>query len=75
MRIIINDRVIDIHEATLQLTYEEVVALGGESGTPFVKYSSKRDDVVVRSGTMNPGGFPVLLTDVMWFRITQTGSA
>jgi hypothetical protein len=73
MRIVVNGRDVRFDPATI--TYEEVVTLAGESGTPSVTYSSKRDGDTRRAGTMYPGCSPVLLTDVMVFTVIHTGAA
>lgn len=73
VKITINDRLFD-HDPPC-ITYEEVVALAGYAGNEYlVKYSSKRDGVVRREGTLNVGT-TVLITDVMSFRVSHAGNA
>ncbi len=73
MRVVVNGSAAWFDPITI--TYEEVVALAGETGTPSVTYCSKRDGDTRRSGTMHPGCSPVLLSDVMSFTVIHTGGA
>lgn len=73
-KIVVNERLIEFTPACI--TYEEVVTLAGFSGNEcFVAYSSKRDGIVIRKGLMRPGCLPVLITDVMTFRVSHAGNA
>lgn len=72
-KITINDRLIDFDVP--HITYEEVVALAGLTGNEcLVKYSSRRDDIIHRQGTLIVGA-SVLITDVMTFRVSHAGNA
>jgi hypothetical protein len=73
-KIVVNERLVEFTPACI--TYEEVVALAGFIGNEyFVAYSSKRDGLVIREGRMCPGCLPVLVTDVMAFRVSHAGNA
>lgn len=73
MRIVVNGRPVQTNQVCI--SYEEIVALAGHTGTPSVAYCSRRDGDVRRQGTMYVGCSPVLLTDVMTFDVVHTGGA
>lgn len=73
MKIVVNGNLVEFEPA--YISYEEIVALAGLTGTPSVTYRSKRDGDVRREGTMYTGCSPVLLTDVMTFSVVHTGGA
>lgn len=72
-KITVNGSLVDFEPVCI--SYEQVVALAGFTGTPSVTYSSKRDGDVHRQGTMYTGCSPVLLTDAMVFNVAHTGNA
>lgn len=55
-------------------TYEQVVELAGERGSPSVAYSY-RVGVHQRAGTMYPGCKPIELATGMVFTVVHTGNA
>ena len=73
VKITVNGELVDF--APVTITYEEVVALAGLTGTPSVAYCSKRDGDTRRSGTMYMGCPPVLVADAMVFNAIHTGAA
>lgn len=73
MKIMVNGCLVDFEPVCI--SYEEIVALAGLTGTPSVTYCSKRDGDVRREGTMYTGCSPVLVTDVMVFNVSHTGGA
>jgi hypothetical protein len=72
-KITVNDRLVEFEP--ISISYEEVVALSGLTGTPSVTYCSKRDGDIRRQGTMYMGCSPVLVTDAMTFNVVHTGGA
>lgn len=69
-KITMNGQLVGFEPATI--TYEEVVALSGLTGTPSVTYCSKRDGFVQRQGRMYKGCSPVLVTGAMTFNVVHT---
>lgn len=73
-KITVNDRVVDFDR--ISITYDEVVALADMPGPEcHVMFTSRRDGVICRTGSMHAASTPVLITDVMTFRVSHTGNA
>lgn len=70
MKIIVNGANQDFFGS--QISYEEVVALAGEKGTPSVTYRGRRQGDSQRSGMMHPGCKPVPLDEGMVFNVAST---
>lgn len=71
--IAVNGRLIEFEPT--HISYEEIIAIAGMTGTPSVTYCSKRDGDTRRQGTMYTGCSPVLITDAMVFDVVHTGGA
>lgn len=72
-KITVNGQLVEFEPVCI--SYEEVVAFSGLSGSPSVAYCSRRDGDVRRQGTMYVGCSPVLVTDAMTFNVAHTGGA